>query len=120
MAGATFGEPSDVSYVDVFGERFGPPKPLDGAITAFTATASLFANTGGELTGFTSYEPLVGTGQGKLIGHAGPSPDVNVVTQVTLGQGQILRFGLPQWSSRLLGDPAVQTLTRQAWTLLSQ
>jgi hypothetical protein len=118
-SGARLTQPSPASFEDVFGLRYGPAGQTRSAITSFSPTASLFALGGGQFTGFVSYEPLVAAGPGKLVGYAGPRPGVHVIAQVQLGKGQILRFGLEQWASKL-SDPAVATLTRQAWSILSR
>jgi hypothetical protein len=112
--------PAPSRATDVFGLRYGPPGITKDAITVLTPQATLFTGSGGQFTGFTDYEPLTGAGRGKLLGYAGPRPGVRVIAQVQVGQGQVLRLGLPQWGSRLLRDPAAKVLMRQAWTLLSQ
>ena len=117
LSNGSLTSPSPLSDTDSFGLRYQSVRPFTGTITAFTATSSLFTGSGGQFTGFTSYEPLAS--KAGIIGYGGPAPNVRVIAQVALGKGQIIRFGLPQWSSRL-SDPAVQGLTRQAWSLLSQ
>jgi hypothetical protein len=119
-AGLSLTGPTPEAETDVFGLRYGPPGLTKDPITAFSATATLFATTGGAFPGFTSYEPLLSTGRGKLLGYAGPRPGVRVIAQVQLGQGEIFRLGLPEFGSRLLHSDPDKLLMRQAWTLLSQ
>jgi hypothetical protein len=115
--GPSLSDPSPEDYRDVFGLHYGPPTPVNGPVTVLTPTAPLFVGSGGEFTGFTTAEPLLSGG--KVLGYAGPRPGVRVIAQVQVGRGEVLRFGLPQWGAKI-GEPAVQTLTRQAWALLSR
>jgi hypothetical protein len=112
--------PTPALETDVFGLRYGPSAITKAPITVLTPAAPLFQGGGGEFTGFSDYERLTSTGRGKLLGYAGPAPKVAVIAQVQLGRGQVIRFGLPQWGAQLGQPGPVQTLTRQAWALLSQ
>ncbi|MCW3066760.1 MAG: hypothetical protein JWN32_3932 [Solirubrobacterales bacterium] len=119
-AGLALTAPTPEAETDVFGLRYGAHALAKSPITAFSANATLFATTGGLFAGFTSYEPLASTGRAKLLGYAGPRPGVTVIAQVQLGQGQVIRLGLPEFGARLLHDDPAKALMRQAWTLLSQ
>jgi hypothetical protein len=119
-AGLALADPTPEAETDVFGLRYGPAGLTKAPITVFSPTATLFTGSGGLLSGFSGYEPLTSTGRGKLLGYAGPRPKSYVIAQVQLGQGQIIRFGLPEFGARLLRDDAAKTLMRQTWTLLSQ
>ena len=43
-----------------------------------------------------------------------------MVVAYSLGQGLVIRAGLPDWSTRLGNDDNVNAVTRRAWALLSR
>lgn len=116
-------QPSSERATDVFGLRYGTTTPLQqGPLTVFTPNdlSGLFSTSGGTFAGLPAYEPLLGTGGGRLLSYAGPAPGRRAIAAVQVGSGLVLRIGVPDWTARLASDAAAATLTRQAWSILSR
>ena len=81
----------------------------------------LFAGTDGLFGGFHRFEQTASLEPGaQVLAGAGEEEGRPVIVAYALGNGLVIRTGLPEWSSRLTEDPNVDAVTRRAWTLLSR
>jgi len=118
--------PSSPRIVDALGAR--PRQPLarpdePATITDYASDSrlDLFADTGGQFTGYDTYEALAPfAAPAKLLSAAGPQADVPVIAGWQLGDGVAIHTGLPQLASKALaGDADASALVRRLWALLA-
>ena len=108
--------PSPLTEVDAFGGRLAAVGARSGPLTVQQEDPSLGLLEGfsGQLGGFTAVEELVTPGDGELRTGVGvESPDLLPALSATaLGDGLVIRVGLPGWGQRLQdGSAAVEQLT---------
>ena len=119
LTGNQLSRPSGPASVDALGDRQAPLASV-GQLLVFTGDRlGLFTGTDGLLTGFGSGERSEGLGS-RVQSAAGPQEGQPVVVAYSLGQGLVIRAGLPDWSTRLGNDDNVNAVTRRAWALLSR
>jgi len=122
IRGTTMRNPSRLGADDLFGSRIGGLARRRLSLLSFpTDELKLFVGTGGLIRGFGEAEFTQGVGrEGKLIGGAGPREDRPVIASYRLGKGIVMRTGLPAWSVHLGTDPAVASVMRRMWLVLSR
>ena len=128
--------------IDAFGGRIADVRPLEGdpppalSVLAEDTEIGLLEGFAGELPGFDTVEELQSPGPGKVAVSVGqpiteeeaaraeeaderPREERPVLSAVRLGDGLVIRVGLPGWTSRLVeGDAAVEQLTRNVVDIL--
>lgn len=122
LRGRTLRNPSRLGPEDLFGSRIRDLAQRRLSLLSFpTDELKLFVGTGGLIRGFEEAELTQGVGrEGRLIGGAGPREDRPVIVSYRLGKGIVMRTGLPAWSVRLGADPAVASVMRRMWLVLSR
>ncbi|MEA2318219.1 MAG: hypothetical protein QOD44_2408, partial [Solirubrobacteraceae bacterium] len=83
----------------------------------------LFAGTDGQFPGWRELEPLAAVGgQSRLVAAAVTEAQRPAISAVRFGQGNVLRFALPELPVRLTTDETARTtaLMARTWTLLSR
>jgi hypothetical protein len=117
-------DPTPAAPTDLFGGRLGTftrsPEPV--TLTEASDRIELFAGTDGQFAGWHALEPLAGAGQGRLLSAAVTEAGRAPITAVRLGQGLVLRYGLPELPTQLTRDETDPTtaLMARTWTLLSR
>jgi hypothetical protein len=119
LNGNQLSRPSGPASVDALGDRQAPLAPVGQLLVFGGDRLGLFTGTDGLLTGFGSGERSEGLGS-KVQSAAGPQEGQPVVVAYSLGQGLVIRTGLPDWSALLGSDDNVNAVTRRAWALLSR
>lgn len=113
--------PSAERKTDLLGERIGPL--LHTAVELLVLpndTIALFTGTDGLFSGFDSYEQTAALPpRAQQVAAAGPAANRVVIVAYRLGQGLVIRTGLPQWSERLSSNAKVGEVMSRTWTLLS-
>jgi hypothetical protein len=118
--------PTEAAATDAFGAKLGKltDEPAT-TLTIFKDDISLFAGNvyggTGVFAGYDQFEPLQSTGSGgEVVASAATDDGRQVIVAEKVGDGLVIRFGLPQLTERL-GAPGNETeLVRRTWTLLSQ
>lgn len=118
--------PTAAARTDAFGATLGPLVRRPGTtLTIFNDEIDLFAGNvfggTGVFSGYDAYEETESVGSGaKVVASAVTGDGKKVIVAERLGQGLVIRFGLPQLPQRL-GRPGNESeLVRRTWTLLSQ
>jgi hypothetical protein len=120
VRGQSLVDPTGESAYDAFGSTIGAlnPKPVD--LLASKDAIGLFEGGDGSFSGLRGSEVTIAAGTGaQIVSQAQDSAGRPVIVAIRSGRGLIIRTGLASWARRL-DDPNVSTLTRRAWTLLSQ
>ena len=119
-------DPTSPASADVFGTVVRRVRVAPGTtLTNERDDIGLFEGTSGAFAGFDAYEPVAGLrGGARLAASAVPAPGAQPVIAATrVGQGLVIRFGLPQFATHL-GDPddpaQAAALLGRTWTLLSR
>jgi hypothetical protein len=125
---------------DVFGARILPPRALGGApleVVAEDPRLGLLTGTDGILEGFTRVEESRPgeASRGRLVSGLGEQVSeaeaaaaeaegtpvrepLAALAATRQGKGLVIRFGLPEWTRKLSGDPEVAQIQRNALDLL--
>ena len=118
--------PTAPARTDAFGARLGALAREPGTtLTIFKDDINLFAGNvyggTGVFAGYDAFEPLESAGAGgEVVASAATDDGRQVIVAEKVGDGLVIRFGLPQITERL-GTPGNETeLVRRTWTLLSQ
>lgn len=116
-------EPRPAAPRTLFGARLAPVRRVPTTVTATQDELELFADTGGTFAGFGAFEETLDLAGGAQLAatavtetQEGPR---NVIVGARLGEGLVLRTGLPELPVRAGDDPELTTLLRRMWTLLS-
>jgi hypothetical protein len=122
LAPRSLREPSEPEDTDVLGSRL---REVVRERTDLTIVGEdrigLFATTDGLFPGWEAYEETLALEDGaRLEAAAGPEDERPVILAYRLGEGLVVRTGLPDWSARLGADYRVAEIMRRAWTLLSR
>lgn len=115
--------PTPPAAADLFGER--PRRVVRGPATTLTNTVDdlgLFAlpttaGTAGVFEAIEEREELAGWRD--LVAAAETPDGATVIAAARIGDGLVIRFGLPGIAGRL-EDPQIDALLRRTWTLLSR
>lgn len=113
-------EPRPAAPRTLFGARLAPVRRVPTTVTATQDELELFAGTGGTFAGFGAFEETIDLAGGtELAATAVTQEDArSVIVGARLGEGLVLRTGLPELPVRAGDDPEVTTLLRRMWTLL--
>ena len=108
---------------DLFGARLRPvvraPEPV--TLVNVIDRIDLFAGTTGEFGGVARYEPTVDVRGGSdaiVAAAATQEGERQVIVAARLGQGLVIRTGLPELSARVQERPELAELFDRTWTLL--
>ena len=112
--------PSPLRVTDAFGARLEQRARRRVDLTVYTNGEGVFDTVNGLFRDWRTWEATRSPGPGELVAAAGPEPDRPVIVGITLGEGLVIRAGLPGWAKRLDTDPSVSSFTEQAWELLSR
>jgi flagellar hook assembly protein FlgD len=115
-------DPTAPAPADLFGARLGPVARGEWTLTNAVDDLGLFAlptteGTAGVFGGITAVEPV--RGWGRLVASAETEAGTPVVAAARIGEGTVIRFGLPDIAART-DDPQVEALLERSWTLLSR
>jgi hypothetical protein len=115
-------DPTPPADVDLFGSRLRPLRrtPLPVTLTADRDDIDLFAGTTGSFAGYTELEATASPGSATLVADAITPGLQPVIVALRAGRGEVLRYGLPQLSTKISSDPQVAALLERSWTLLSR
>jgi hypothetical protein len=118
-------DPTPPASADLFGARLGAVQRLPAPLTLTEAAdrIELFAGTDGLFPGWRTLEPLAGVGdQGRLESSAVTEGGRPAISAMRFGQGLVVRFGVPEFATRLTLDEAdpPTALMARTWTLLSR
>ncbi len=118
-------DPTAPTPADAFGATLAPlERAEDTTLTIFNDEIELFAGDvyggTGVFTGYDVFEATRSVGDGQeIVASAATDDGRKVIVATRLGEGLVIRFGLPQLAERL-GEPSNETeLVRRTWTLLS-
>lgn len=115
-------EPRPPAQRTLFGARLAPLRRAPTTITATQDELELFAGTGGTFTGFGVFEETLDLAGGSHLAAVAVTQEAtrNVIVGARLGDGLVLRTGLPELPVRAGDDPEVAALVARMWTLLSR
>jgi hypothetical protein len=118
--------PTAPASTDAFGATLRAPVRRPGTtLTIFNDDIDLFAGDvyggTGVFSNYDEYEETAAVGPGaEVVASAATEDGRKVIVAERLGDGLVIRFGLPQLTERL-GTPGNETeLVRRTWTLLSR
>lgn len=119
-------DPTEASRTDAFGATLRPlASEPDTTLTIFDDQINLFAGDvyggTGVFSGYDVFEETASVGDdAEIVASAATDDGRQVIVAERLGEGLVIRFGLPQLLERL-GSPGNETeLVRRTWTLLSR
>lgn len=113
-------EPRPAAPRTLFGARLAPVRRVPTAVTATQDELELFADTGGTFAGFGAFEETLDLAGGAQLAAVAVTQEGarSVIVGARLGEGLVLRTGLPGLPVRVGDDPELTTLLRRMWTLL--
>lgn len=112
--------PTPPATADVFGARVGPLRRGRYDLVNDRDAFGLFRGTEGEFRGFDAAEVTAAPGPPALASSAVDDEGRVVIVGLRVGDGRVIRFGLPQLPSRIAADPDVLALAERTWDLLSR
>jgi flagellar hook assembly protein FlgD len=113
--------PTQATPRDLFGARLAPVVSQPGlTLTNTVDRVDLFRGTDGQLGPFGAYEATSGLGADERILAIASTPDAqhDVLIASRVGDGVVVRLGIPDFAQRLSTDPELVTLLKRTWTLL--
>jgi hypothetical protein len=115
-------EPRPAAPRTLFGARLAPVRRVPTTVTATQDELELFADTGGTFAGFGAFEETLDLAGGTQLAATAVTQEGarNVIVGARLGDGLVLRTGLPELPVRAGDDPELTTLLRRMWTLLGR
>ncbi len=119
-------DPTTAARTDAFGARLGAVADESGTtLTIFKDDIDLFAGNvyggTGVFSGYDAFEPLLSAGPGAdVVASAATDDGRQVIVAERVGDGLVIRFGLPQLTERLKTPGNETELVRRTWTLLSR
>jgi len=115
-------EPRPAAPRTLFGARLAPVRRVPTTVTATQDELELFAGTGGTFAGFGAFEETLDLAGGTQLAATAVTQEGarNVIVGARLGDGLVLRTGLPELPVRAGDDPELTTLLRRMWTLLGR
>ncbi|HEV2821396.1 MAG TPA: N,N-dimethylformamidase beta subunit family domain-containing protein [Solirubrobacteraceae bacterium] len=113
-------EPRPAAARTLFGARLAPVRRVPTTVTATQDELELFAGTGGTFAGFGAFEETLDLAGGTELAATAVTQESarSVIVGARLGDGLVLRTGLPELPARADDDPELTTLLRRMWTLL--
>jgi hypothetical protein len=119
-------DPTEAAPTDAFGARLRPLSREPGTtLTIYEDDIQLFAGDvyggTGVFSGYDVFEEVADVGKdAEVVASAATDDGRQVIVAARIGEGLVIRFGLPQLTQRL-GTPGNETeLVRRTWTLLSR
>ena len=118
-------DPTAPTDADAFGSVLRPlVREPDTTVTIFDDEIDLFAGDvyGGDgvFAGYDTFEVTESPGPGEIAASAATEDGRQVIVAIRLGDGLVIRYGLPQLAERL-GEPGNETdLVLRTWELLSE
>jgi len=109
--------PRPLRGADALGARPGAVQERPADFSVFSDAPGLFGGVA-VLTGWREWQPL-SVDPAALEAAAGPQQQTPAIVAYSLGNGMVIRVAVSGWGARLSTDPAVRTVTDQAWRLLS-
>jgi hypothetical protein len=114
--------PTAPAPTDLFGARLGPVVEERTTLTNAIDDLGLFAvptteGTAGVFAGIQAFEPV--RGWRRIVAAAETPGGTAVIAAARLGEGTVIRFGLPDLAARS-DDAQVSALLERTWTLLSR
>jgi flagellar hook assembly protein FlgD len=119
-------QPTEADATDAFGATLRPLTHQPGTtLTIFDDQLDLFAGDvyggTGVISGYDAFEETASVGpDAKLVASAVTDDGKKVIVAERLGEGLVIRFGLPQLVERLSTPGNETELVRRTWTLLSR
>jgi len=115
-------EPRPAAPRTLFGARLAPVRRVPTTVTATQDELELFADTGGTFVGFGAFEETLDLAAGAQLAATAVTQEGarNVIVGARLGDGLVLRTGLPELPVRVGDNPELATLLRRMWTLLGR
>jgi hypothetical protein len=113
--------PSRPARTNIFAERVSEQKIEPAPIEETKDELNLFAGTDGLIGDWSVLEQSDGLGRGtELLTAAGRDPKRPALVGYKLGDGIVVRVGVPGWVGTLDQDGEEATVTRRIWRLLSR
>jgi hypothetical protein len=114
-------DPSRPERTNVFGERTSPATTEPAPLVRYQDSLNLFTGTDGLVGLFDRLERSDGlVGGAKLATAAGRDPQRPAFVGYTLGNGVVVRVGVPGWTAALDNRGEEATVTKRIWALLSR
>jgi flagellar hook assembly protein FlgD len=111
--------PTTPTARDLFGFRLAPLRTEPGlTLTSTLDEIDLFAGTDGELQGLETYEQS--EADDLVAAATAADGERTVIAARRVGDGLVVRTGLPGLATRIDDDPELQAFLRRLWILLSQ
>jgi hypothetical protein len=108
---------------DLFGARLQPVVREPVSLVDVVDRIGLFGGTAGLFSGVDAFEQTLDVrgGSGAIAAAAATQPgDRQVIVASRLGDGLVIRPGIPDFSAKLATNPELATFLERAWTLLRQ
>jgi hypothetical protein len=114
-------DPSRPERTNVFGERTAPATSEPAPLVVDSDQLKLFAGTDGLVGSWGRFEESDGRiGGVRLASAAGRDPERPAFVGYRLGDGVVVRVGVPGWAATLADGSEEATVTRRIWALLSR
>jgi flagellar hook assembly protein FlgD len=114
-------DPSRPERTNVFGERTSPATTEPAPLVRYQDSLNLFKGTDGLVGLYENLERSDGlVGGAKLATAAGRDPQRPAFVGYTLGDGVVVRVGVPGWAAALDDRGEEATVTKRIWALLSR
>jgi hypothetical protein len=115
------GQPTKPDRLNVFSEETAQTTTEAAPVQVGVDTLGLFNGTGGFFGSFTHLEQdqRIVAG-GRILSQAGRDAQHPAFVAYSLGKGEVVRVGSPEWAQQLTTSVELGTVTRRIWSLLSQ
>ena len=114
-------DPSQPERTNVFGERTSPATTEPAPLVRYKDALNLFKGTDGLVGLYDRLERSDGlVGGAKVATAAGRDPQRPAFVAYTLGDGIVVRVGVPGWTAALDDRGEEATVTKRIWALLSR
>jgi hypothetical protein len=121
LTDGSLGDPSRPERTNVFGERTSPARSDPAPLVRYQDSLNLFEGTDGLIGLFGEFERSDGLiGGAKLQTAAGRDPKRPALVGYKLGDGVVVRVGVPGWTAALDDRQEEATVTKRIWALLSR
>ena len=121
LSGGQLRDPSRPERTNVFGERVSPSRSESAPLVRELDGLRLFAGTDGLIGDFEAFEVSDGLIAGaKLETAAGREQGKPAFVGYRLGDGVVVRVGVPGWAAALESGTEEAKVTRRIWALLSR
>jgi hypothetical protein len=121
VTGRALSAPSRPERTNVFGERTSPATTEPAPLVRYQDSLNLFKGTDGLVGLYERLERSDGLVAGaKLATAAGRDPQRPAFVGYRLGDGWVVRVGVPGWTAALDDRGEEATVTKRIWALLSR